>query len=104
MILKLDEPRLLGDAIGVVSEGVSEVRIKLLVHLSYWRDSKRIMITRLTMLNSLKQDWLIFFLEIGTGTPTNGDGQGLSRMGKRPGNLFQETGIKHSVFMMDLFL
>jgi proliferating cell nuclear antigen len=30
MILKLDEPRLLGDAIGVVSEIVSEVRIKLL--------------------------------------------------------------------------
>ena len=30
MILKLDEPRLLGDAIGVVSEVVSEVRIKLL--------------------------------------------------------------------------
>lgn len=30
MILKLDEPRLLGDAIGVISEVVSEVRIKLL--------------------------------------------------------------------------
>ena len=30
MLLKLDEPRLLGDAIGVVSEVVSEVRIKLL--------------------------------------------------------------------------
>jgi len=30
MILKLDEPRLLGDAIGVVSDIVSEVRIKLL--------------------------------------------------------------------------
>jgi len=30
MILKLDEPRLLGDAIGIVSEVVSEVRIKLL--------------------------------------------------------------------------
>ena len=30
MILKLDEPRLLGDAIGIVSEIVSEVRIKLL--------------------------------------------------------------------------
>ncbi|MFH0711756.1 MAG: hypothetical protein V1889_01225 [archaeon] len=30
MILKLDEPRLLGDAIGIISEVVSEVRIKLL--------------------------------------------------------------------------
>ena len=30
MILKLDEPRLLGDAIGIVSEIVNEVRIKLL--------------------------------------------------------------------------
>lgn len=30
MVFKLDEPRLLGDAIGVVSEVVSEVRIKLL--------------------------------------------------------------------------
>jgi proliferating cell nuclear antigen len=30
MILKLDEPRLIGDAIGVISEIVSEVRIKLL--------------------------------------------------------------------------
>jgi len=30
MILKLDDPRLLGDAIGVISEIVNEVRIKLL--------------------------------------------------------------------------
>ena len=30
MILKLDDPKLMGDAIGIVSEVVSEVRIKLL--------------------------------------------------------------------------